>query len=401
MTKRAFAGFYRMHIFCALIVLILGLFHGFGSAVWHGYAPASVPGGFFWVIDLVLRAFFLNCALVCCRPAAKPRCYMLRGCCIGCCRWLCGKLSVASPANRQKLLVCHLWHVCAAALLASNLTPMSAVCCVLRDMWAQCSAGMTATSKAQLRAIKADRSKPAGHVAFSMPNTRKKFTAGQWVFMCIPKLGILHWHPFTISSSGYDQDMTLHFGGTGKWSSAVAALAERGEPVKVWTPALRSLAACRQLCRMLSARGSHMQFTYVNPRLCSHIACRTRWVSCGHTQTMVALQAYIEGPYGTPMIDLHGEHFTCFLIITSGMGWTFLRAWKRQLVQEAARGRPVHALRCVAIMRHHDRHLAKEFAGWDIELPEGAQAPALAAEVCMPNFCSVVKCNMGTAAMVL
>ena len=70
-------------------------------------------------------------------------------------------------------------------------------------------------------------------MAFSMPNTRKKFTAGQWAFMCIPKLGILHWHPFTISSSGYDKDVTLHFVGTGKWSNQVAALAERGKPVKV------------------------------------------------------------------------------------------------------------------------------------------------------------------------
>ena len=93
-------------------------------------------------------------------------------------------------------------------------------------------------------------------------------------------------------------------------------------------------------------------------------------------QLLLFAQAYIEGPYGAPMIDLHGATHTCFLIITSGMGWTFLRAWKRQLLQEAARGRTVHVLRSVAIMRHHDRHLAAEFSGWDASLEDGAELPA-------------------------
>ena len=76
------------------------------------------------------------------------------------------------------------------------------------------------------------------------------------------------------------------------------------------------------------------------------------------------------------MIDLHGARYTCFLIITSGMGWTFLRAWKRQLLQEAARGRTVHVLRSVAILRRHDRHLAAEFSGWDASLEDDAELPA-------------------------
>lgn len=45
------------------------------------------------------------------------------------------------------------------------------------------------------------------------------------------------------------------------------------------------------------------------------------------------MQAYIEGPYGAPMVDTWGTRSTAFLIVSSGFGWTFLRAWKRQLVQ--------------------------------------------------------------------
>ena len=66
-----------------------------------------------------------------------------------------------------------------------------------------------------------------------MRSNRKKYTAGQWVFVCIPRLGCLHWHPFTISSSGFDKYMTCHFPCAGKWTTEVGALALKGEPVKV------------------------------------------------------------------------------------------------------------------------------------------------------------------------
>jgi hypothetical protein len=65
------------------------------------------------------------------------------------------------------------------------------------------------------------------------------------------------------------------------------------------------------------------------------------------------------------MIDVHSERYKCFLIISSGMGWTFLRSWKRQLVQDASRGRHVKAITSVAVMRHSEKHLAEEFSGWD------------------------------------
>lgn len=45
------------------------------------------------------------------------------------------------------------------------------------------------------------------------------------------------------------------------------------------------------------------------------------------------MQAYIEGPYGAPMVDVHGLRYKCFMLVSTGMGWTFVRAWKRQLVQ--------------------------------------------------------------------
>ena len=92
------------------------------------------------------------------------------------------------------------------------------------------------------------------------------------------------------------------------------------------------------------------------------------------------MQAYIEGPYGAPMIDLHGDRFEAFFIITSGMGWTFLRAWKRQLLQEASRGRRVQLLRTVAIMRSSAKYLTAEFSGWSIDMTAGALPPIIHAK---------------------
>ena len=97
-------------------------------------------------------------------------------------------------------------------------------------------AGLTSTKKGQLRLLKSPHTrKPHLAVRFAVPNTRKKYSAGQWVFLCIPRLGILHWHPFTVGSAAADEEMVLYFAGHGKWTSQVAQLAHKGDPVKVCT----------------------------------------------------------------------------------------------------------------------------------------------------------------------
>jgi hypothetical protein len=95
------------------------------------------------------------------------------------------------------------------------------------------SAGLTTTKKAKLRRICPAEEGLPPVVQFSVPNTRRKYAAGQWVFICIPKLGILHWHPFSISSASLDQELTLHFVCNGGWTSQVARLSEDNSEMKV------------------------------------------------------------------------------------------------------------------------------------------------------------------------
>ena len=113
------------------------------------------------------------------------------------------------------------------------------------------------------------------------PRSGARFSAGQWVFINVPRLGLLHWHPFTISSSGGDDELVLHAAAEGRWTGKLRELTKDRPEAKV----------------------------------------------------------YIEGPYGAPMIDVHGSKYKCFVLMSTGMGWTFVRAWKRQLVQVWPQGR--------------------------------------------------------------
>lgn len=88
------------------------------------------------------------------------------------------------------------------------------------------------------------------------------------------------------------------------------------------------------------------------------------------------LQAYVEGPYGAPMIDVHSERYKCFLIVSSGLGWTFLRAFKRQLLQDGARGRNIKAVSSVAILRRDDDFQLPEFSGWGCAIADRAKFDA-------------------------
>ena len=96
------------------------------------------------------------------------------------------------------------------------------------------------------------------------------------------------------------------------------------------------------------------------------------------------MQAYLEGPYGSPMIDVHGSRYKCFLLISGGIGWTFLRAWRRQLLQDARRGRPVKAVTTVAVVRATDQHHLPEITdtlnpgagATSMDLPRGLRLEA-------------------------
>ncbi|KAE9331654.1 hypothetical protein PR003_g14905 [Phytophthora rubi] len=50
-----------------------------------------------------------------------------------------------------------------------------------------------------------------------------KYEAGQYVFICVPKLSLLEWHPFTISSSPHEVLVTIHIKALGDWTKKLLA----------------------------------------------------------------------------------------------------------------------------------------------------------------------------------
>lgn len=238
--------FYVSHVTGALAAGLLPLAHGFGRRLWNGIAPAEVPGIGFWIPDLLIRLFAMNGAP---RRAVRMCAGRSRRLQSGAeCRWLLP----AQRALRQSTVVAHCMRRVtqlvydaalrlpralggAAASLRARHTPTCKLTCT-----PGAGAGLVASKCVALRVIEAPASQPAhSTVRLAAPAARgRRYSAGQWVFLCIPRLGLTEWHPFTISSSGDDPDLTLHFAGHSKWTERVVqhARALDGAPAKVCAP---------------------------------------------------------------------------------------------------------------------------------------------------------------------
>jgi predicted ferric reductase len=65
-------------------------------------------------------------------------------------------------------------------------------------------------------------------VQVSFPKTEAfAYNPGQYVYLSIPEISYLQWHPFSISSSPYQQVVTLHIRKAGNWTSALFQLASK------------------------------------------------------------------------------------------------------------------------------------------------------------------------------
>ncbi|KAG6957728.1 hypothetical protein JG688_00010844 [Phytophthora aleatoria] len=71
---------------------------------------------------------------------------------------------------------------------------------------------------------------PGNIVRIQFPRVRKdtgdvfNYEAGQYVFLCVPTISNLQWHPFTISSSPHESMVTLHIKALGDWTNKLQSL---------------------------------------------------------------------------------------------------------------------------------------------------------------------------------
>jgi predicted ferric reductase len=67
---------------------------------------------------------------------------------------------------------------------------------------------------------------PGDVVRVSFPRGSLRYTAGQYMFLCVPKLSLWEWHPFSISSNEADESVTMHVRVLGDWTRALHKLGE-------------------------------------------------------------------------------------------------------------------------------------------------------------------------------
>ncbi|KAJ0397859.1 hypothetical protein P43SY_005950 [Pythium insidiosum] len=61
----------------------------------------------------------------------------------------------------------------------------------------------------------------------SDPGKRFAYAAGQYVFLCVPTLSWLEWHPFTIASAPHEPVVTIYIKALGDWTKRLLAAVEQ------------------------------------------------------------------------------------------------------------------------------------------------------------------------------
>lgn len=116
-----------------------------------------------------------------------------------------------------------------------------------------------------------------------------RYNAGQYVFLCVPALSALEWHPFTISSSPSDLTVTIHIKQLGDWT--------------------------------------HKLLAYVNKH-------GTASSNDGMKQ-LTSLSVLTDGPYGHPTVDIESPTaYSHFVLFSGGIGVTPMLSVVNQLHHE-------------------------------------------------------------------
>jgi len=120
---------------------------------------------------------------------------------------------------------------------------------------------------------------PADVIRLSFPRgSNFPYKAGQYVFICIPDISYLEWHPFSISSAPHEDEVSVHVRVLGDWTAQLYALATRKD-------------------------GG-------------------------------AVRAFLEGPFGAPAVDLDAGEYRHFLFVSGGIGITPMQAICNDLLHQ-------------------------------------------------------------------
>ncbi|KAK9804347.1 hypothetical protein WJX72_008325 [[Myrmecia] bisecta] len=143
-------------------------------------------------------------------------------------------------------------------------------------------------------------------VRVSFPKTDTfEYSGGQYVFLQVPGVSRLEWHPFSISSHPQSDTVMLHVRALGDWT--------------------------RKLLKVAPAA----------------------------TEAPQQIRVHIEGPYGSPQMDLSTPRYQIFLLVSGGIGITPMQSTVNDLLAQQQQGRPIKKIWFIWSVR--DRAMISHF----------------------------------------
>lgn len=141
---------------------------------------------------------------------------------------------------------------------------------------------------------------PSGAMELRIIKPSFKYTAGQWLFIQVPDVSSLQWHPFTITSAPEDPYVSVHIRQVGDWTQSL------GERLGAGPSVVKALtqAAMKTYDRDEKAGLSRGDFVELDPN--------------SMTRPMPTVR--IDGPYGAPAEDVFNSDVA--ILVGGGIGVT-------------------------------------------------------------------------------
>jgi len=140
---------------------------------------------------------------------------------------------------------------------------------------------------------------PSGAMELRIIKPSFKYTAGQWLFVQVPELSGLQWHPFTITSAPEDPYVSVHIRQVGDWTHAL------GERIGVGPSVVASLTKAA----MKGSEKNEQGFS----------AGRGDFVEIESSSRPLP-SVRIDGPYGAPAEDVFDSEVA--VLVGAGIGVT-------------------------------------------------------------------------------
>lgn len=139
-------------------------------------------------------------------------------------------------------------------------------------------AGCRYPTTAQIRAHTDDMIE----ISFAKTNAFE-YQAGQYIYLCVPEISYFQWHPFSLSSSPHHDIVTVHIKARGNWTTVLNNLAQAKDSINI----------------------------------------------------------LIEGPYGSPAVDLDSDRYKLFLLVSGGIGIAPMQSISNSLIHDKKCGRDI------------------------------------------------------------